>query len=95
MQGTGVWARFSRLLEHRHFNIILVAIAVVATLPALTTGLLNDDLAQWSVLASPSQADARLSELVIGSENAGQLTAAVSGGGSQSQRKPRYLSASG
>jgi hypothetical protein len=78
VQGTGVWARFSRLLEHRHFNIILVAMAVVATLPALTTGLLNDDLAQWSVLASPSQADGRLSELGIGSENAGQLAAAVS-----------------
>lgn len=78
MQGTGVWARFSRLLEHRHFNIILVAMAVVATLPALTTGLLNDDLAQWSVLASPSQADGRLSELGIGSENASQLAAAVS-----------------
>jgi len=52
--------------------------AVVATLPALTTGLLNDDLAHWSVLASPSQADGRLSEHGIGSENAGQLPAAVS-----------------
>jgi len=77
VQGTGIWGRFAKLLEYRHLDIILVALAVVATLPALSTGLLNDDLTQWAVLASPSQAADELSEFGIGSENSGRLGAAV------------------
>ena len=78
MQDTGIWGRFAGLLEYRHFNIVLVALAVVATLPALSTGLLNDDLTQWAVLASPSEVADELSEIGIGSENSGRLGAAVS-----------------
>jgi len=78
VQGSGIWGRFARLLEYRHLDIILVALAVVATLPALSTGLLNDDLTQWAVLASPSQVADELSDLGIGSENSGRLAAAVS-----------------
>lgn len=78
VQGAGIRARFSRILEYRHFNIILVATAVVATLPALSTGLLNDDLSQWPVLASADAVNPRLSELGIGSDNSGQLGAVIS-----------------
>lgn len=77
MQGSGIWGRFAGFLEYRHLNIILVALAVVATLPALSTGLLNDDLAQWAVLAGPVEADGSLSQYGIGSQDSGRLAAAV------------------
>jgi len=77
VQGTGIWGRCARILEYRHFNIALVVLAVAATLPALSTGLLNDDLTQWAVLASPSEVADELAEFGIGSENSGRLGAAV------------------
>lgn len=78
VQGSGIQGRLAGLLEHRHLDIILVVLAVVATLPALSTGLLNDDLTQWAVLAGPSEVGDKLSEFGIGSENSGWLGAAVS-----------------
>ena len=78
MQGSGRWGRLAGLLEYRHLDIILVVLAVVATLPALTTGLLNDDLTHWSVLAGPSEVGDGLGRFGLGSDDSGRLAAAVS-----------------
>jgi len=78
VQGSRFWGRVVRLLEYRHIDIILVALAVAATLPALGTGLLNDDLTHWSVLSGPSEAGDELARFGLGSDNSGRLAAAVS-----------------
>jgi len=66
------------ILEHRRLAIILSVLGVAATLPALRSGLLNDDLHHWAVLAGASQVGDDLSNLGISAEESGRLSTAIS-----------------
>lgn len=49
-------------LEHRYLPLIFALTAVLFMLPALKTGLIADDLMQWTVEMKPSQLPARIQE---------------------------------
>ncbi len=76
--GCGIRSRLVWILEHRRLPAILCSLALVATLPALGTGLLNDDFCHWGLLAGPSGLGDDLSDSGIVTEESGRLSAALS-----------------
>jgi hypothetical protein len=69
---------FRICLESRYLPLILAGIGFAMALPALNTGLLNDDYCHWAKLAGPSLANQRLLDVGIGYQNSGQLTMVLS-----------------
>lgn len=66
------------LLGWRWWPLVLALSAVVVSLPALQTGLLNDDYYQHALFAGPSESRDRLSRAGLLPDGAGRLSAALS-----------------
>jgi len=71
-------SRVARILEYRHLPVILGILAAIATLPALGTGLLNDDFCHWALMAGPADVGDRLRAVGLSSEDSGRLSTALS-----------------
>jgi hypothetical protein len=73
-----VSSRVAWLLGWRWWPLVLALTAVVVSLPALQTGLLNDDYYQHALFAGPSEARDRLSRAGLLPDGAGRLSTALS-----------------
>ncbi len=73
-----LWSRVAWLLEWRWWPGVLALAAMVVSLPALKTGLLNDDYYQHALLAGPSESLDRLTGAGLMPDGAGRLSTALS-----------------
>jgi len=78
MVGRRIVSFLRRVLEHRHLPAILAIVGFTIMLPALTTGLLNDDLCQRAELIGPSSFNERLSDIGLEPDDSGHLSKGVS-----------------
>lgn len=73
-----VSSQVARLLGWRWWPIVLALTALVVSLPALRTGLLNDDYYHHALFAGPSESLDRLARAGLMPDGAGRLSTALS-----------------
>jgi len=73
-----VWARVAWVLGWRWWPAVLASTAIVVSLPALQTGLLNDDYYHRALFAGPSESRDRLARTGLLPDETGRLSTALS-----------------
>jgi len=73
-----IFVQLRKVLDHRHLPVFLAVVAFIIMLPALRTGLLNDDLDHRAKLAGPSRINERLFDVGLVPDDSGRLSQAIS-----------------